>query len=335
VKLLEKRIKKSLRENLDLVIGGIIILMIYLSLAFILPVLLNTSTPIAYISSGSMEPTYYTGDLVIIKGFDGKDIEVGDVIVFQPPGYNELILHRVVAKKYDNGIYYFLTKGDNPRTNKYIDRWGWVPENRIKGKVIGRIPALGYVFMFLSSLEGKLIILVLVVVLFLIDFGNEEESEKVTKQKKVHLSSKVKVIILITLVISPLIYITFTNYVYLGNEKPDVIIEGIGEPVEAFSYKLYPIYVKIKSYGLTGGYVKKLFIMPFLINEKTNGSLVVWDIKYPYIGSKLVCLNLLLSNNKTLDDYAIKLTYYVEKLGGSKYITEKIYYPSNLTSILR
>lgn len=329
---MSKKIKRILKENLDLVVGGISILGIYLLLAFLLPILLNTSTPIAYISSGSMEPTYYTGDLVIIKGVKGKEIHVGDVIVFQPIGYKDLILHRVAAKKYVDGKYYFLTKGDNPRTNIYIDGWGWVPEDRVKGKVIGRIPLIGYVFMLISTIEGKLLILLTIFVLLMLDFSDEKNQDSIKKNVKIRFNRKNKAIIVATFIIMLLLYVTFTSYIYIGEKTPDVKLEGIGEPLDAFSFKVYPLYIKIESYGLTGGYVKRIEVTPVRVRENKNASTVVWSIIYSYIGSKDICLDIFLGSNESIYDYVIYLTFYVEKIGESNLVFKKIYYPSNLTS---
>ncbi len=329
---MNKKVKKLLRENLDLLIGGIGILAIYLILAFLLPVLLNTNTPIAYISSGSMEPTYYTGDLVIIKGVKGDEIHVGDVIVFQPAGYNDLILHRVAAKKYENGKYYFLTKGDNPTTNSYIDGWGWIPEDRVKGKVIGRIPLLGYVFMVLSTIVGKILILLLIFVLLLIDLGEEKSLDSGKETMKIRFNRRVKVLITATFIVILLLYVIFSSYIYIGSASPDVTIEGVGEPLDAFSLKIYPLYIKIKSYGLTGGYIKRIEITPVRINGDKNASTVVWNIIYSYIGSKRICLDIFLESNESIYDYSIYVTFYVEKIGEPNLVFKKIYYPSNLIS---
>jgi len=81
-----------------------------------------------------------------------------DVIVYNPePRIYGLIIHRALLRlKADDG-YYYLTKGDN---NQFADqRTGiqLVPASDVKGKVLLRIPLLGYLklFFFLQIEEPK------------------------------------------------------------------------------------------------------------------------------------------------------------------------------------
>lgn len=62
----------------------------------------------AVIVSGSMEPTIKTGALVLIHFSDFDDCEVGDIITYYHPGFDELVTHRVVEK----GDDYYWTQGD-------------------------------------------------------------------------------------------------------------------------------------------------------------------------------------------------------------------------------
>ena len=62
----------------------------------------------AVIVSGSMEPTIKTGALILIHFSDFEDCEVGDVITYYHPGFDELVTHRIVEKGED----YYWTKGD-------------------------------------------------------------------------------------------------------------------------------------------------------------------------------------------------------------------------------
>lgn len=97
------------------------------------------------------------GDIIILKGRNPRDIEVGDIIVFQSHIQRpkpDPIIHRVVRKQSNNSIYSFQTKGDNYRTNrasiKGCDATGCLDETNIKGEqLIGaamiKIPLLGYI----------------------------------------------------------------------------------------------------------------------------------------------------------------------------------------------
>lgn len=85
---------------------------------------------IANVMSGSMEPTFSKGALLLIK--ETSDIEVGDIVVYQAESM--LISHRVVRLDSDIAV----TKGDaNNTEDQPFDR------SLIRGKVIGWIPGLG------------------------------------------------------------------------------------------------------------------------------------------------------------------------------------------------
>ena len=113
------------------------------------------------IISPSMVPTIQVKDAVIGRRTIGSEIDVGDIITFvseDPMSYGVTITHRVVGKTQDdNGIYYFRTKGDN---NNVADNWV-VPEDNILGKVMFKIPKLGYVQQFLSTSYGWIIAIVI------------------------------------------------------------------------------------------------------------------------------------------------------------------------------
>lgn len=66
------------------------------------------------ILTGSMEPRYPPGTLVVVKDVDPADIAIGDVITYQlHSGQPEVVTHRVVAVQIDaSGELTFITQGD-------------------------------------------------------------------------------------------------------------------------------------------------------------------------------------------------------------------------------
>ena len=85
---------------------------------------------IAHVISGSMEPTFSKGALLLVK--ETSNIEVGDIVVYESDSM--LVSHRVVGLDGDRAV----TKGDaNNTEDQPFDR------NLIKGKVIGWVPGLG------------------------------------------------------------------------------------------------------------------------------------------------------------------------------------------------
>lgn len=124
----------------------------------------------AVVMSGSMEPAFHVGSVVLIA--KGREAEVGDAIAFEIGG--NYITHRIIGE--DEGGW--ITKGDN---NKTEDPWR-VEKDKVDGKVILSIPLLGYVFHFLTSKRGLIIsiavILCLILSLAMSEIGDDDEEEK-------------------------------------------------------------------------------------------------------------------------------------------------------------
>jgi signal peptidase len=79
---------------------------------------LHTDSPLVIVVSGSMEPVFYRGDVVLLKGVtDPSQVHVGDVVVYKRPGYEYPIIHRVryiyTVKLDGKSERCFVTWGDN------------------------------------------------------------------------------------------------------------------------------------------------------------------------------------------------------------------------------
>lgn len=136
--------------------------------------------------SNSTAPAYQTGDIVILdKTLPFKDYHVGDAVLYSPPDFPEIIIHKIYDIQIINGTYYFAIKGDaNPQpdtvaqtgniTNELLTNrtvtWStfygsnttnpianytvasYYPANQVVyGKVIYKIPALGWFFVPFNS----------------------------------------------------------------------------------------------------------------------------------------------------------------------------------------
>lgn len=138
----------------------------YIVIGLILAVAINTSLgfalgadrPIMAVVSNSMVPVFYRGDLIVVKGLDCSEIEVGDIIVYHNPIRKIPIVHRVVEIDEDpEGIRQFTTKGDNNEHTDQISgisppvQCGW-----IKGEVKLIVPKLGLFKVGLIELTQKL-----------------------------------------------------------------------------------------------------------------------------------------------------------------------------------
>jgi len=98
----------------------------------------------------SMSPTYKTGDMVFVKLQNASDINVGDVITFNPSSSSDAYLtHRVTQKleNYDGtGVTCFRTKGDANDTEDAM----LIDQARVIGSVKFSIPKLGYIVRFVQ-----------------------------------------------------------------------------------------------------------------------------------------------------------------------------------------
>ncbi|MHA1462865.1 MAG: hypothetical protein ACTSQ0_07340, partial [Candidatus Heimdallarchaeota archaeon] len=172
------RSKTTWRKDI-IEIGFFIIVAVVLVLTFnqILGVFLHTSSPLVVVTSESMEPSYWGSnrvdfggendirkDMLIVRGVDPSTIKVGDSIVFNYINHTEdvdvPIVHRVTRVYRDGtGDYWFTTKGDNYITNdefiQYIriDELN-IHEDRVVGKIVGRIPYLGGIYGYFQSSGG-------------------------------------------------------------------------------------------------------------------------------------------------------------------------------------
>lgn len=113
------------------------------------------------IVSPSMEPTINVSDAIVIKRESAKSLKIGDIITFNStdPRYSGItITHRIVdIEKSQEGDLLFRTKGDN---NNSVDM-SYTKASDIYGKVILKIPKLGYVQYFLSQSYGWLLFIVI------------------------------------------------------------------------------------------------------------------------------------------------------------------------------
>ena len=112
--------------------------------------------------TGSMLPEIEVNDVVVTKKVDASTLKEGDVITFASADtrfQGTIITHRIIKKNPPDGTngYTFQTRGDN---NNVADS-ALVPENNIYGKVILKIPKLGYLQEFLAS-DGGWIIVILI-----------------------------------------------------------------------------------------------------------------------------------------------------------------------------
>lgn len=92
------------------------------------------------VKSGSMEPSIKTGSIVVIK--PGTEYKVGEIITFGKDNQKNIpTSHRIEAVRMVQGKMLYTTKGDANNASDPKE----VSQNEIIGKVVFRVPYLGYV----------------------------------------------------------------------------------------------------------------------------------------------------------------------------------------------
>ncbi|MGD6848971.1 signal peptidase I SipW [Rossellomorea aquimaris] len=135
---------------------------LFCSLAFIVlsskasggePTILNHQFKV--VLSGSMEPTFQTGSIIVIeKAKNNAAYKKNQIITFQSE--DKLITHRIIDMKESNGQTLYITKGDN---NDAPDRDYVLSQNIVGSYKDFTIPYLGYMVNYASSKIGSALLL--------------------------------------------------------------------------------------------------------------------------------------------------------------------------------
>jgi len=203
------------KENIKTIILILILIAFFLFMVFGLKFLLGTEHPLLVVSSESMctatyrcdgfscimKPTLHIGDIIIVQGVKNiSQIKTGnfnssnpwgngDIIVFYNPQGN-LIVHRAISRGYDpiKHEWYIITKGDG---NSGADPWHTY-EDKIVGKVIFRIPLIGHVALFMQTLTGKVVFILIVIALVIWSLFPSSQEKKTKPEEKLEESASVE-----------------------------------------------------------------------------------------------------------------------------------------------
>lgn len=117
--------------------------------------------PYAIIST-SMSPNYKQGDVVYTRHIEFNDLEKGDTITFIARSDSIYVTHRVIDIDRDEELIY--TKGDN---NLQADM-APVKYSDVLGKVVFKIPLIGYVSTLFMTSVGKYIYVAAIIILLVL-----------------------------------------------------------------------------------------------------------------------------------------------------------------------
>lgn len=109
--------------------------------------------------TGSMQPTYPPGTLIVVKPTPGDQLKAGDVITFQPESGNPSVTtHRIISIVYDaSGKRRFITKGDANNATDPVQ----LVEEQVRGRLLYSVPYLGRINSLISGSSRSIAVFVI------------------------------------------------------------------------------------------------------------------------------------------------------------------------------
>ncbi|MFD6135358.1 signal peptidase I [Isoptericola sp. NPDC060257] len=135
------RPRRILGRVASVALGAVMVALLALAGAAVVVPKAMGATPLTVLT-GSMEPSLSPGDVVVVRPVDPADVQVGDVLTFQPvSGDPTLVTHRVVGLVWggDGEPAGFTTRGD---ANGADD--DPIVADQVQGRVLYSIPAVGH-----------------------------------------------------------------------------------------------------------------------------------------------------------------------------------------------
>lgn len=153
------------------------------SLALVLPAVASSYFGITVhkVVSNSMYPAMYSGDMFFAKITTAQMVQEGDVILLMNPKSWVIQSHRVIEKSFKGDTVELITKGD---ANVEADDPYVVGLNTAIRKEVLTVPKFGYVINAISSPQGKLTGLVLIIVINVLIVGNVLVKRRKTDPKE-------------------------------------------------------------------------------------------------------------------------------------------------------
>ena len=134
------------------------------------------------VATGSMEPEYNIGDLIVIRETTKEEIKIGDVINYISETGIDTITHRVVDIIQKDGQTYYKTKGDN---NNSVDP-ELVNYSQVKGILVFKISKLGTVITKMFTGTGITILFAVIILSYIRDKNKEEKIISRENERKLY-----------------------------------------------------------------------------------------------------------------------------------------------------
>ena len=171
---------------------------------FGLKMVLRAEFPLLSVDSTGMRPALNFGDLVMVQGVLNVSeinalsaLDSNIVVFFEPSEPDVIIMRRAINITFQDNAWYIRTKADE---NNDPDRWssgqdagdtwgdGLFNEKFLIGKVVGKIPYLGYIPLsvsaFLRTPEAIFLLIVLIFLVILLKYPSLLKKKTETKLLK-------------------------------------------------------------------------------------------------------------------------------------------------------
>ena len=144
--------------------------------ATVLPGLIGF-TPVVVLS-GSMEPAFKPGDVVVTRAVNPANVQVGDVITYHSG--KTFVTHRVIRVVESPQGRSFEMKGDaNPMPDAQL-----VSESRVVATVVYSIPRMGFVVAYANTLLGQSLLIVVPGVLLALLWYRDMQAKKARRRRQ-------------------------------------------------------------------------------------------------------------------------------------------------------
>jgi signal peptidase len=117
------------------------------------------------VEGGSMSPTFELGSIVLVRPLEATAIQAGDIITYRDPDPERggtIVTHRVIAVQPTDPVS-FTTRGDANDADDPLP----VPGTNLIGRVTYSVPYLGYLFSFVRTERGILLLIIVPAVLII------------------------------------------------------------------------------------------------------------------------------------------------------------------------
>ena len=198
-----KELFKKIKENKALkIIGNILYILLFVIVLLMLVVVIlqrvsdNSISLGGYrlftVATGSMEPKYEVGDILISKEINPNDIQIGDDIVYRGKegSFNgKVVTHQVVSIRDEEGNKKIITKGiANTEEDPEID------STQVYGKVIYKVHTLSFISQIIKNIYVFYFIIFVPIAIIIFrqiryylrkdDDEDEDQEEKIIEETK-------------------------------------------------------------------------------------------------------------------------------------------------------